>query len=394
MVNRSGAARPDAIRQHNLGLLLSEIHRDGALTRAELTRRLHLSRSTVGALVADLTELGIVDELIPTGGAHAGRPSHVVGPRASGPYAVAVDIDVRRVTSAAVGIGGRVLAREDSAATGTPDALATHIVATCARLHGRISEGSWPIGIGVSVPGTVRRSDGLVEFAPNLGWRHADFGSTLARIAPNGLPVTVGNDADLAVLAERLRGNARGCDDVIFLMGRTGVGAGIIANGSPLRGYDGFAGEVGHNVVDSSGPRCHCGKRGCMETYVGDAALLKLAGRRAPATTAQVARLFADAQAGDQRAAAAIRTVAQSLGRAVAGLVNVLNPQRVVLGGSFASVYGFARDFVERSVAADTMTRTGEGVQLCVPGLGEDSSLLGAADLAFSGLLESPVGRR
>jgi predicted NBD/HSP70 family sugar kinase len=390
MVSRCSPARPDAIRRHNLGLLLSEIHRDGALTRAELTRRLHLSRSTVGALVADLTDLGILEEHVPTGGSRAGRPSHVVGPRAAGPYAVAVDVDVGKVTSAAVGIGGRILAREETDTAGTPDVLVRHIIEAGARLHSRVSAGAWPIGIGVSVPGTVRRSDGLVEFAPNLGWRHADFGALLAARAPADLPVSVGNDADLAVLAERARGNARGCDDVVYLMGRIGVGAGIIVNGSPLRGYDGFAGEVGHNVVDSSGPECHCGKRGCMETYVGDAALMKLAGRRVPPTTENVAAVLAGARGGDERAEEAVRTVAQSLGRAIAGLVNLLNPQRVVLGGSFAGVYDFARDLVEKAMTADAMARLSECVQLCLPGLGDDSSLLGAADAAFARLLDDP----
>lgn len=393
MVSRSSPARPDAIRGHNLGLLLSEIHRDGALTRAELTRRLHLSRSTVGALVADLTDLGILDERVPTGGSRAGRPSHVVGPREAGPYAVAVDIDIGRVRSAAIGVGGRIIAREETDTVGPPDVLAQHIVDAGARLHSRVSAGAWPIGIGVSVPGTVRRSDGLVEFAPNLGWRHADFGALLAARVTNDLPVSVGNDADLAVLAERLRGNARGCDDVVYLMGRIGVGAGIIVNGSPLRGYDGFAGEVGHTVVDSSGPECHCGKRGCMETYVGDAALMKLAGRQAAPTTDNVAEVLAAARGGEERASAAVCAVAQALGHAIAGLVNVLNPQRVLLGGSFAGVYDFAGDLVEKATSVNSMARVSECVQLCLPGLADDASLLGAADTAFAALLDNPLAR-
>ncbi len=105
------AARPDAIRRHNLALVLDHIHRDGALTRAELTQRLEVSRSTMGALVADLIDLGLVDEIVPSGGSGVGRPSHVVGPHRDGPYVVAVDVDVTQVVTAAVGIGGTVLAR-------------------------------------------------------------------------------------------------------------------------------------------------------------------------------------------------------------------------------------------------------------------------------------------
>src|SRR4051812_39410170 len=117
----SPAARPDAIRRHNLSLVLDHIHRDGALTRAQLTQRLEVSRSTMGALVADLIELGLVDEVVPTGGTGVGRPSHVVGPHASGPYVGAGDIDVTQGITAAIGIGGVGLA---------PPPLATRAGAT------------------------------------------------------------------------------------------------------------------------------------------------------------------------------------------------------------------------------------------------------------------------
>lgn len=117
----SPAARPDAIRRHNLSLVLGQVHRDGAVTRAELTQRLGLSRSTIGALVADLTDRGLVEESVPSGGPRAGRPSHVVGPHSHGPFVVAVDLDVTHVTAAAIGIGGTVLARHVVPAGSTPD---------------------------------------------------------------------------------------------------------------------------------------------------------------------------------------------------------------------------------------------------------------------------------
>jgi len=106
----SPAARPDAIRRHNLALILGHVHRDGALTRAELTQRLGVSRSTVGALVADLIELKLVEESVPSGGEGVGRPSHVVGPHPHGPYVLAIDVNVTRFWS----IGAYYLHREDS----------------------------------------------------------------------------------------------------------------------------------------------------------------------------------------------------------------------------------------------------------------------------------------
>ena len=396
-MRRETVARPDAIRRHNLGLLLEHVHRDGELTRAQLTQRLALSRSTIGALVADLAELGLVDERVPNGGDRAGRPSHVVAPRAAGPYAVAVDVDVTHVSSAAIGIGGNILARHDvmtRPSPSSPTQVAAHIVDAVGVLAGSVSAGAWPVGIGVSVPGTVSRHDGTIELAPNLGWHDEPFGSILAQVAPGALPVSVGNDADVAMMAEHLRGAARGCEDAVYLIGRVGVGAGVIANGVPLHGRDGHAGEVGHIVVDASGPRCHCGKRGCVETYVGDKVLLKLAGRRRPPTTEAVRGVFADAGAGDPRAATAVRTVARALGHTVGSLVNVLNPERVILGGSLTGVYEFAGEVVTKAMNEYAMSPDRDAVELCAPGLGPDSTLLGAAELAFAQLLADPLVHR
>ncbi|WP_310963647.1 ROK family transcriptional regulator [Nocardioides terrisoli] len=388
----AGAARPDEIRRHNLSLVLTHIHRDGALTRAELTQRLGLSRSTVGALVSDLTRLGLVEELVPTGGAGVGRPSHVVGPRRGGPYAVGVDIEVARVTVAAVGLGGDILAREEfdtERGRLTPAALVNHVSAAMRRLRQMAHTEDRPCGIGVSVPGTVDQRTGRIGVAPNLGWREVALGDLLAASVPE-VPVAVGNDADLSVYAEHQRGSARGCDDVVFLLGRIGVGAGIIAGGVPLRGRDGHAGEIGHNVLDPAGPPCHCGQRGCVETFIGDAALLARAGREDLPAEGAIASLFADARAGLMPAADVVQAAAEPLGRTLANLLNTLNPSCVVLGGSVGELLDLAGEEVRAHVDRYTFGTAHREVDLVTPGLGHDSALLGAAELAFTSLLADP----
>lgn len=388
------AARPDAIRRHNLALLLEHVHRDGALTRAELTQRLAVSRSTVGALVADLIELGLVDEVVPSGGSGVGRPSHVVGPHPAGPYVVAVDIDVTQVVTAAVGIGGAVLARE-VVATGddacAPDTIAGIVVDAVDRVSAATARGLAPLGIAVSVPGTVDRYTGLVAVAPNLEWRDVAFGTILADKLGSGTAISIGNDADLAVLAEHSRGRARGIDDVVFLLGRVGVGAGVIANGRPLRGRDGYAGEIGHNVMDVTGPPCHCGKHGCVETFIGEGALLHAAGRNVPPTDAATAALFSDARRGEAAALQAVRCVAQSLGRAIGSLVNTFNPQCVLLGGHLAELLALAGAEIEVALKEYTLEALAREVRLLPPTFGADSALLGAAELAFADLLADPL---
>jgi len=393
-VSPSPAARPDAIRRHNLALVLDHVHRDGALTRAELTQRLEVSRSTMGALVADLIDLGLVEEVVPTGGSGVGRPSHVVAPHGGGPYVVAVDVDVTQIVTAAVGLGGAVLARE-MVPVGPeivdPVAVAERVADLVRKVGDASGRGDDPMAIGVSVPGIIDRGSRRVVVAPNLEWHDVEFVDLLAARSPECVQVVIGNDADFAVLAEHRRGGSRQVDDVVFLLGRVGVGAGIIAGGRPLHGRDGHAGEIGHNVVDVNGPPCHCGKNGCVETYIGEGALLRIAGRPQPPSEAATAAVFADARTADKVALAAVREVAESLGRAIASLVNTLNPEQIVLGGYLSELLDLARPEIEAALVRYTMAAPGRRVRLVQPAFGADAALFGAAEVAFAGLLADPL---
>ena len=280
----SPAARPDAIRRHNLALVLGHIHLDGALTRAELTQRLKVSRSTMGALVADLIDLGLVRR----GRAHRrvqrrsavarGRVRTTRGPTWLRSTSTSRTSSPRPSGSAATCSPGRPRRRRSRATP--PRTSPTSSWTRCARSRTR-----------PAAPARARRRGRSACPAPSTGAparsrsRPTSTGTTSrsARCSPSGCPtarrIVVGNDADLSVLAEHRRGVARGVDDVVYLLGRVGVGAGIIVNGVAMRGFDGHAGEIGHNVLDPAGPPCHCGKHGCTETFVGEGALLTAAGR-------------------------------------------------------------------------------------------------------------------
>jgi predicted NBD/HSP70 family sugar kinase len=391
-------ARPDDIRRHNLGLLLEQVHRDGELSRAELTQRLGLNRSTIGALVSDLTEFGLLSEFVPTTSVRAGRPSHVVGPRADGPFAIAVDLEVERIASAAVGIGGRVLVRHDSVVPPgerSPQRVASLIAEHVEHLLGQTAagSGSWPVGVGISIPGTITRSDGRIGVSPNLDWQDLAFAEIVEQYLPLPLTVDLGNDADLGVLAEHLRGAARSSNDVVYITGRIGVGAGILVDGLPLRGHRGVAGEIGHVMLDPTGEPCHCGSRGCVETFIGEAALLRAVGSALTPGHHSVSWFFESVRSGDPVAIGAMQALAEPLGRTIATLVNILNPELVVLGGVLSGVLQVAGAEVEASVQRHSFGTADPAVLLAASGLGHDSSLIGAADLAFQRLLADPFSR-
>jgi predicted NBD/HSP70 family sugar kinase len=203
--------------------------------------------------------------------------------------------------------------------------------------------------------------------------------------------VAVGNDADLGVLAEHVRGAAVGCDDVVYLAGHSGIGAGVFTSGRPLVGHDGYAGEVGHVVVNPGGIECHCGSRGCWETEAGEERLFELAGRAAGGGLAAVREVVAAAGEGDAAAAAAVEHVATWLGRGTASVVNIFNPEVVILGGALAEVYAAAEPSVRMAVEEVALRPPHEHLRLVPPAFGLDSSLAGAAELAFGPLLSDPL---
>jgi predicted NBD/HSP70 family sugar kinase len=385
--------RPEEIRRHNLGLVLGEIHRHGELTRAELTSVLGLNRSTIGGLVTDLANLGMVTEYVPAGRDRAGRPSYVVAPRPDGPYVLAVDLEVERIVSAAVGLGGKVHARRQTLIDGRPwppDEAAEQVALDASWLASQLSFAATPIAVGVSVPGTVRRTDGLVKHAPNLEWRDVPFADILGERLGGRLEVQVGNDANLGALAEHQRGAAVGLDNVIYINGSVGIGGGIIADGAELHGVGGYAGEIGHIMLNPDGPRCHCGSSGCIETYIGEHALLRAAGVTGQYGPAVLPAVFSAAERGELRELAAVHEVAVWLGRTLATLVNVFNPQVVIVGGFLADVVRLDRSAVESELDRRAMAAARTAVRILTPGLGSESALIGASELAFQSLLAAP----
>lgn len=394
-----GPARSEAVRRHNLGLLLGEVHRNGELSRAELTARSGLNRSTIGTLVGELVAAGLLRGEVPNAAARveisAGRPSHRVGPRSDGPIVVAVDLDIDRIAVATVGIGGRVLARREADlpldTSNSAEVIAT--IAATVRAAARSAPGP-TVGVGISVPGSVCQTTGVVRLAPNLGWREVALVPALqAQLGAGGLsvPVAAGNDANLAAVAEHVRGHGRGVGDLVFLLGRVGVGAGIIAGGRLLGGHGGGAGEVGHLCLDAAGPACHCGSHGCAELFIGDTALLRAAGITANAGHRLVGHVLTAAAAGSPPELAAVRTVATYLGRTVAALLNVVDPATVITGGTLGQVLELAGAEVHAEVArfAFGVNASTLSLQATAFDAGE-ASLLGAAELAFEPLLRDP----
>jgi predicted NBD/HSP70 family sugar kinase len=383
-------ATQDEVRRHNLGNLLGLLHVHGSASRSDLTSLTGLNRSTVGALTTELAEAGLVREASPVGRGVAGRPSILVCPQTERVYVLALDIGVDHLIAARVGLGGEVLDRREVRRPRDKYRPA-RILRDLEKLSRAVSAGAPPdavcVGVGAGISGVVSHDSGLVRFAPNLGWVDVPLGAQISDRLGTSLRVVVGNDADLGAIAEHARGAGRGTDNLVYLSGEVGVGGGIIIDGQLMRGAGGYGGEVGHMTINPRGRACRCGGLGCWETEIGERAALDAAGM----PRATVADLVAAVQDGDRTARAGARRVGRWLGIGVANLVNIFNPEVVIFGGVLRQLFPVTERHVYDQLAR-ALAAPREQVRLALPGLGGDSTLLGAAETAFAPLLEDPLG--
>jgi predicted NBD/HSP70 family sugar kinase len=378
----------DSVRMHNLSTVLTIAHHVGPVSRSDVTRETGLNRSTIGALVGELVELGLVTESGPNANLRVGRPSPVVSPNPR-IAALAVNPEIDAVTVGLVGLDGRVQQRRRVPLDHVPSPEEA-VVAAAGAVAGLVETASVDriTGIGVAVPGLVRQSDGLVRRAPHLGWVDVPFAQLLADAT--GLPVAAANDAQLGAYAEHVFGAGVGVGELIYVNGgSSGIGGGVILGGAAFGGSAGHAGELGHVYVGSGGAVDSGGLAGTLEAEVSRARLLALLGLESIDADGLTAAILAS---GDPAVREEVRRQLELLATALGTALTLFNPRLIVLGGFLATIYQADGAVLDRAVARATLPETLEGVQITRTSLGSDILLIGASELAFEALLADPAG--
>jgi Transcriptional regulator/sugar kinase len=339
------------IRELNRSAILAFIWQRGPIARVEIARALVLSPATVTVLTRNLVQEGLVREVAqaPSTG---GRPAILLGLVAEAAHALGVKISSHRLTAVRVSLDGEPIQLADRPFDASaPDAV-DRLVDELASLASSGGGQSRLLGIGLGVPGTVdQRPGGTVE-SPILGWRALPLAARVQERLQ--LPVLVDNDVNTLAVSERLYGRGRAAEHSITVTIGLGVGLGIIIGGEIYRGGLGGAGEFGHVRVLENGPSCYCGGRGCLESLVSDAALTA-AGQEAGILDKGdgVDRLRELADGGSAEAREIYARAGRILGRAVAGLVNVLSPQLVLVSGEGTQAWSHLEAAFEEALRAD-----------------------------------------
>ncbi|MEV0732521.1 ROK family transcriptional regulator [Polymorphospora sp. NPDC050346] len=392
MIGTRGAAQAadlTDVRTTNLTVVLRYVRAHAPCSRADIAASTGLNKATVSSLVTDLLDRRLLRE---TGlvANRIGRPATMLTLE-SRPYAaVGIEVAADHMTAVAIDLAGeRLLSwRRASPLTGPPGKAVAAVAALAGRVVGKVTgQGRQILGLTVAVPGLVAADD-TVRFAPHVGWPELDLRAQLVKaLRRPAYDVAVDNDANLAALAEQRDGGYADIPDLVHLLGGVGVGAGIIVDGRPLRGGHGRAGQIGHLQLDPAGPECGCGRRGCLDAYVGLPALVR---RALPDTGAdgpvvdyapEIERIVALAGAGDATVTGALAEAGRRLGHAVATLADLLDPRVVLLGGSFVPLAPWLLPAAEAEVRARVSTP--DACRVAVSTLGAGAAAVGGAARAL-----------
>lgn len=374
----------------NLAQVVQLIWTEGEISRAQVARRLDLSRSTVSALVQQLIDQGSVIEAR-VGRSSGGRPPVMLRFAHQRYHLVGLDIGMTHVAVLLMDARGAVLARGSRRHATPHDPEGTLDVAH-AMLEEVLTiapEGSTLLGIGVAAPCPVHPSR-PGGFSPSIlpAWKDVDVAAALS--ARHGAPVYVENDANLGALGELVWGQGRDVSDFVYVKLATGVGAGLIVRGEVYRGSDGIAGEIGHTSIDISGPPCGCGLHGCLVTLIGSEALEGAYERLQPGTNAHLGEIAEAAAQGETEAVEVVEAAARSLGVGLANLLNLVNPARIVLGGRLTLAGDALVQPLQQAIAGRALWTNVDAADIVISDIGDDVIPMGAATLVLRTALADP----
>ncbi|GGH37191.1 ROK family protein [Paenibacillus segetis] len=377
------------IKKMNKTIVLDTIRQQQPLSRADIASVTGLNKATVSSLVSELIESQLVTEIGPGESSGGRKPTLLLFNRSAG-YAIGVDIRVSDMLMLLVDLEGTVIQEKilplvDSSPETVQNQIRKHINLISKKTP---SSPYGIVGIGIGVPGLVDEKSRVVS-SPNLGWDTVSLQDSL--LPGFGNTIHIDNEANAGAIGEKLYG--AGCDsaNLIYLSIGVGIGSGIIVDGELYRGTSNFSGEVGHMTIAENGPLCRCGNRGCWETVASEKALMdKAAVLWKGSSIPNLEEVILQAKRGDERALSLLDDLGVHLGVGLANLINILNPELIVIGSRLSLAGDMLRDAMLRTVEARSLSYHRKKTNVIFAALGIRSTALGAASMPITSFLADP----
>lgn len=375
------------IKKINTAIVLEAVLKHAPLSRAQISERTGLNKATVSSLVQDLIDASLIVETGP-GESSGGRKPVILLFNAQAGFAVGIDLGVNYIRGVLTDLEGTVVAeREQAIATKDEEAVVRQLEDCIDSLRSQIPACPYGlVGIGVGVPGVVD-DEGAILFAPNLGWRDMPLERRLSDRF--GVPVTIDNEANAGAQGEQKYGAGRGIAHQIYVSVGIGIGTGIILHKDLYKGASGFSGELGHLSIERGGKPCRCGNQGCWELYASENALLEQASSLG---YADLDALLRAADAGDADVRRLFRGIGESLGIGIANIVNVFNPEAVIIGNRMSRAQRWIEAALTDTVNTRTLSFHRERMRILFADLRDQSAVRGAAYYAISAFIARMKG--
>jgi len=403
-MTRVRTANLDLVQKINRSLVLSVIREKGPLSRADISRRTKLTRSTVSSIASYLTKKNLVKE---TGlsSSGVGRRGILLELNPKAYYVVGVDLGTLNTIVAVVDLEGKIVERVEHPTNGeqNKDDVIERVKAA---IHEVISTSNVNLqkiaGIGLVVPGLVDSKRGIINIMPNFGWKNIPLKEILGKEFHT--PIFIDNNVNAMALSEAEFGIGREVRNFICVNIGIGIGSGVIINREIYRGETECTGEIGHTTVDYNGPKCSCGNNGCLEVMAAGPAIARRAvkaireGRKTVITELVkghlnriTAAIVAEAaNQGDKLAREIMEKTGEYLGTGVANIINLFNPQIVIVGGGVTQAGDLIFDPLKRTMKKRAFSVAAKAVKIATPSLGKDCTVIGAATLVLKEIFKSP----
>jgi transcriptional regulator of PTS gene len=377
-------ARHNTIRDINKQIVLNYVRLRSPISRAEIARETSLQRSTVSAIVDNLQEDDLIEE-IGTGDSTGGRKPTLLQLKTGTPVAIGVDITPRETTVVLADLGGNLLRTESFPTSSDIEYMNEQIIAKVSAFANENAE--FDLEVGISIPGIADQVNGTILYIPYFQWVNWDIGQRITDAT--SLPVIIDNDANAVALAELWFGDAevRKTRNFIMVMVAEGIGTGIVIDGEVYRGEYGAAGEFGHMYVAENAPvACSCGRRDCWEAHASEKAVVSryhANGASSNPGIVNIEHLIGLAENGEKQAIKILKETATYLGIGISNLIIGFSPQAIVVSGTIVRAWDLIKDEIE-DYAKRSIRQEVSGTKIIPSKLGDVPTILGSISLVLA----------